>query len=385
MASSVVATRTAPPSVDRIDIVGASLAGLSAAEILRAEGFAGRMTLVGYEPLLSYDRPPLSKTVLSGWVPAESTTLPQTGDLDAQWLLGVPREDQPRFHVWADTLAHAIDPDPGQERTANQLQAFGELNSCMSGLIAERRAHPTDDLLSGLVVGDEPAGHVDDANLIITMTLLLVAGHETMVNLITNSMLTVLRYSAELERLRDQPEVAPRLVEEVLRYEPPVQFTVRYALADITLAGVTIPQGAGIYVLLAAGNRDPCSFSDPDRALTPAVPTTNIAISLDAPTSVWALPWRAFRRRLRSRRRHIGWSTHAWSPTRPLTDRMPCCAVPATCPSPSTGWRTDCPSRIGHCPVPAGTRIAKRERDDAVTRNQGPNRGAVARGHGGRR
>jgi cytochrome P450 len=180
-------------------------------------------------------------------------------------LLGVPREDVPRFQVWADTLAHSVDPDPGQQRTGDQMRAFSELGSYMIGLIAERRVHPTSDLLSALAVGDDPAGRMDDANLIITMILLLIAGHETTVTLIANSMLTLLRYPGELERLRDHPDGVPRLVEEVLRYEPPVQFTVRFALADITLAGVTIPRGAGIYVLLAAGNRDPRFCSAPDR------------------------------------------------------------------------------------------------------------------------
>jgi cytochrome P450 len=180
-------------------------------------------------------------------------------------LLGVPREDEQRFHVWADTLAHSLDPDPGEEMTADATVAFRELAAYMSGLIAERRAHPKDDLLSGLAVGNDPAGRMDDANLVTTLVLLLIAGHETTVNLITNGMLTLLRYPGELEGLREHPERVPRVVEEVLRYDPPVQFTVRFALADITLAGVTIPKGAGMRLLLAAGNRDPHFFSAPDR------------------------------------------------------------------------------------------------------------------------
>jgi cytochrome P450 len=180
-------------------------------------------------------------------------------------LLGVPREDAPRFQGWADTLAHSVDPDPGQERTEDQMRAFTGLGSYMGGLLAERRTHPQDDLLSGLAVGNDPAGHMDDGNLVINMILLLIAGHETTINWITNGMLTLLRHPEVLERLRVHPESVPGLVEEILRYEPSVQFTVRYALADIPLAGVTIPKGAGIYLLLAAGNRDPQFFSTPDR------------------------------------------------------------------------------------------------------------------------
>ena len=180
-------------------------------------------------------------------------------------LLGVPREDEPRFHTWADTLAHSVDPDPGQETTQAAVFAAMELRNYMQALITERRAHPTDDLLSGLATGDDSAGRMDDANLVVTMVLLLIAGHETTVNLITNGMLTLLRYPAERERLRDDPGRAAIVIEELLRYEPPVQFVNRFALANIEIAGVTIPQGSGIRLMLAAGNRDPRRFGDPDR------------------------------------------------------------------------------------------------------------------------
>jgi cytochrome P450 len=178
-------------------------------------------------------------------------------------LLGVPREDESRFHAWADTLAHSIDPDPGEETSLGAMQAAQALASYMRGLIAARRAQPTDDLLSGLAAGDE-ADRMDDANLVITMILLLIAGHETTVNLITNGALTLIRSPTELERLRDHPERIPIVVEEVLRYEPPVQFVTRFALADIAIDGATIPRGSGIRLMLAAGNRDPGRFHDPD-------------------------------------------------------------------------------------------------------------------------
>jgi cytochrome P450 len=178
-------------------------------------------------------------------------------------LLGVPREDESRFHAWADTLAHSIDPDPGEETSLGAMQAAQALASYMRELIAARRAQPTDDLLSGLAAGDE-ADRMDDADLVITMILLLIAGHETTVNLITNGTLTLLRNPTQLERLRDQPQRIPIVVEEVLRYEPPVQFVTRFALTDIAIDGATIPRGSGIRLMLAAGNRDPRRFRDPD-------------------------------------------------------------------------------------------------------------------------
>jgi cytochrome P450 len=180
-------------------------------------------------------------------------------------LLGVPREDEQRFHVWADVLAHNLDPDPGQETITGVAAAQQELAAYIGDLVATRRAHPTDDLLSELAVGDDPSGRLADPDLIATMILLLIAGHETTVNLVTNGVLTLLRHPTELDRLRRDPGRAVHVVEELLRYEPPVQFAARYALADIELAGATIPEGAGIRLMLAAGNRDPRAVPEPDR------------------------------------------------------------------------------------------------------------------------
>jgi cytochrome P450 len=180
-------------------------------------------------------------------------------------LLGVPREDEQRFHVWADVLAHNLDPDPGEETISGVTAAQQELSAYIGDLVAARRAQPTDDLLSELAVGDDPAGRLDDPDLVATMVLLLIAGHETTVNLITNGVLTLLRHPTELDRLRRDPVRAVHVVEELLRYEPPVQFAARYALTDIDLAGATIPQGAGIRLMLAAGNRDPRAVPGPDR------------------------------------------------------------------------------------------------------------------------
>lgn len=183
-------------------------------------------------------------------------------------LLGVPREDEKRFHVWMDTLTNGLDPalakDPGISR------AFEEVAQYMRQLIAERRANPRDDMMTGLALGTGPAGRMEDETLVSSMILLLLAGHETTVNLLGNSMLTLLRHPQELQKLREHPERVPLVIEEVLRYEPPVQFTQRFALADITVRGCTIPQGSRIRLMLAAGNRDPQRFAhpnefDPDR------------------------------------------------------------------------------------------------------------------------
>lgn len=104
------------------------------------------------------------------------------------------------------------------------------------------------------------------ADLVATAILLLVAGHETTVNLITNTTLTLLRHPDVLERFRNEPNLTVPLVEEVLRFEPPVQFVpINVTLADIDIDGVTIPKGSPVWLMIAAANRDPNRFEDPDR------------------------------------------------------------------------------------------------------------------------
>ncbi|NIY66654.1 cytochrome P450 [Streptomyces malaysiensis] len=188
-------------------------------------------------------------------------------------LLGVPREDEPRFHAWADTVAAGLDPDPdadededAAERRRVSRQARTELAAYLSELIEERRRAPGDDMLSALVGWEGPEGRMSRMELLSTAALLLVAGHETTVNLITNGMLTLLRNPEVLARLRNDPHLVVPLVEELLRFDPPVQMLPRRTpLSEIDIAGVTIPRGASVWLLLASGNRDPQRFLDPDR------------------------------------------------------------------------------------------------------------------------
>jgi len=135
-------------------------------------------------------------------------------------LLGVPREDEQRFHEWADTLAGALDPGQtaGEEDVRRLNAAAKQIREYMINLIAQLRAHPADNLLSGLLTGSDADGQMSDRDLVSTAVLLLIAGHETTVNLITNSMLTLLRHPEAFEQLRQNPDFVFGLVEEVLRY-----------------------------------------------------------------------------------------------------------------------------------------------------------------------
>jgi len=175
--------------------------------------------------------------------------------------LGVPHEDEPRFHPWAQAIITQLDPRPGQQDTAER--ALVEMNEYLSGLIERYHAAPGPGLLSGLANEEGMA----TGDVVATARLLLIAGHETTVNLTANGMLTLLRHPDVLDRLRGDPDLAIPVVEELLRYEPPVQLIPGFnvALDDIEVAGTTIPKGARIVLALAAANRDPDRFPDPDR------------------------------------------------------------------------------------------------------------------------
>ncbi|MFK0109874.1 cytochrome P450 [Streptomyces sp. NPDC091217] len=175
-------------------------------------------------------------------------------------VLGVPREDEPRFHGWADALASTLDPQSDDTAQQKGQQARQDLGAYLADLIETKRRHPGPGILSALAPDMTPA------DLEATAVLLLVAGHETTVNAITNTTLTLLRHPDVLQRFQKQPELAVPLIEEVLRYEPPVQFVPwTTALADIDVAGTTIPKGSPVWLMLAAANRDPKRFIDPDR------------------------------------------------------------------------------------------------------------------------
>ncbi|MFF1739009.1 cytochrome P450 [Streptomyces mirabilis] len=184
-------------------------------------------------------------------------------------LLGVPREDEPRFHVWVNAIIDSIDYNPKtdpQEKLDNGVQATKSLRQYLGGLLEQRHGHPGDDLLTRLANDDGPDGRMTDAEIVSTANLLLIAGHETTVNLITNGMLTLLRRPEVLRRLRAEPDLVVPLVEELLRYEPPVHIIPwRAAYSDISVGDTVIPKGSKIMLMLASGSRDPNRFHDPDR------------------------------------------------------------------------------------------------------------------------
>ncbi|MFC4999491.1 cytochrome P450 [Dactylosporangium cerinum] len=180
-------------------------------------------------------------------------------------LLGVPVEDEPRFHAWADAIVEGIGPQASPEAHLHAGDASAEMGRYFAALLDAHQQMPGGDLLSAIVTDDRTRNAMSRAELLTTASLLLVAGHETTVNLITNGMLTLLRYPELLDRIRREPDFVIPIVEELLRYEPPVHMLVRKALDDIDIADTTIAAGATIRLVLASGSRDPDHVRDPDR------------------------------------------------------------------------------------------------------------------------
>jgi cytochrome P450 len=183
-------------------------------------------------------------------------------------MLGVPVQDHERFKAWGLDIARGLDAimlPPDSEVGQRSVSGRRALAEYFRELIAERRAAPRDDMLSALIAAEEAGDKLNEEELLATCILLLVAGHETTVNLIGNGTLALLRHPAELRKLRDHPGLIGSAVEELLRFDGPVQRTARIPSEDITIGGQTIGKGELVMPFLGAADRDPAQFPDPDR------------------------------------------------------------------------------------------------------------------------
>lgn len=180
-------------------------------------------------------------------------------------LLGVPASDRGDFKRWSDDFVPFIDGsirDQGLQRAAKAASAMSRY---FDEFIEERRKEPRDDLMSALVAAEAQGDVLSRDELIATAILLLAAGHETTTNLIGNGVLALLHHRDELERLRANPALAKSAVEELLRFDAPVQLTSRLPSEDIEVAGQRLESGVEVNVVLGAANRDPAQFAEPDR------------------------------------------------------------------------------------------------------------------------
>jgi pimeloyl-[acyl-carrier protein] synthase len=183
-------------------------------------------------------------------------------------MLGVPVEDHERFRGWSLDLARGLDATllgAGSEVAHRAHASRQSLSQYFRELIAERRDTPRADLLSALIAAEEAGDKLSEHELLATCILILVAGHETTVNLLGNGTLALLRHPGELRRLRENPGMIGGAVEELLRYDGPVQRTARVPSTDAVIAGHKIEAGEMVMPFIGAADRDPAHFSDPDR------------------------------------------------------------------------------------------------------------------------
>jgi cytochrome P450 len=195
-------------------------------------------------------------------------------------MLGVPVEDRHKFHRWSSTIVTSNPSGWGMLKAIPNAIAFMRY---IRKLIATRRANPQDDLISALVQAEEAGDQLSEDELLAMIFILLVAGHETTVNLIGNGMLALLEHPDQLEKLRDDPTLIKPAVEELLRYSSPVETaTERYAREEITIAGVTIPRGALVFAVIASANRDERQFANPDTLDITRQPNKHLAFGQGA-------------------------------------------------------------------------------------------------------
>lgn len=198
-------------------------------------------------------------------------------------LLGVPTEDRALFEGWSEALGRGLDPDfmLTPEEIANRERARAEFDGYFAALADRRRVEPGEDLVSALVAVEESGDNLSKSELVSTCRLLLSAGYLSTAHLIGNGMLALLRHPDQLAWLRANPDQITGAVEEMLRYDSPVQIAgMRTALADTEVGEQQIPAGSAVMVLVGAANHDPSAFDDPDRFDVTRKPERNLGFGL---------------------------------------------------------------------------------------------------------
>ncbi len=179
-------------------------------------------------------------------------------------MLGVPSQDWEQFHRWSSALVVTLDPVMSDEVLGPANEAALAFADYFTGLLTDRRAHPRDDLLTAMIAAEDRGERLTEQELLAMCILLLIAGHETTVNLIGNGMLALLRHRDQLERLTTNPSLIRSATEEFLRYDSPVQFLGRTLMEDIEIGGRHIRKGEQVVPVIGAANRDPEQYSEPD-------------------------------------------------------------------------------------------------------------------------
>lgn len=178
-------------------------------------------------------------------------------------MLGIPAEDRDKFNVWSNDIALAVEPILSGEEIVRVERASDEIIEYFEGIIEQRRRESRDDMLSALLAAEEEGDRLSHDELLGTLMLLLVAGNETTRSLIGNGMLALLKNPEQLQRLRDSPDLLDSSIDEMLRYDSPVQFIIRVVMEDVEFKGKRFRAGQKVIILVGAANRDPTVFADP--------------------------------------------------------------------------------------------------------------------------
>jgi cytochrome P450 len=192
-------------------------------------------------------------------------------------MLGVPREDHVQVKAWASALGGIADLDPNPEVLARALQALEAFRDYVGRLIATHQRQPGDDLLGALVTVEEAGDRISPDELVAICQVLLIAGHETTTCLLGNAVQLLLAHPDVLEAVRQTPPLLPGFIEEVLRYDSPVQVRTRLATQELPLGGQRVAAGQAVLLLVGAANRDPRMFRDPDQVDIQRTPNHHLA------------------------------------------------------------------------------------------------------------
>lgn len=192
-------------------------------------------------------------------------------------MFDVPEPDYPRFQAWSNAFAKTLDFTDDSSIYLAATKAAAEFKIYIQELVAERKANLGQDLLSALIEAREADDSLSESELFATCTLLLTAGHETTINLIGNGTLALLRNPEQMTMLRENPGLMKTAVEELLRYDSPVQATSRIAYEPLEIDGHSLPYRSQINFLLGAANRDPARFENPNQLDITRQPNPHIA------------------------------------------------------------------------------------------------------------
>lgn len=192
-------------------------------------------------------------------------------------LLGVPETDRDLFRKWTIELIPTIDFTRSSSVLVNGNDTILDFMKYFKELIEKRKQDPQQDFISKLVKEEQDGDKLSEEELLAACILLVIAGHETTVNLISNSILTLENHPEQLVLLRENPHLIEGAIEEVLRFESPTQLTARVAKERVEVDGITIEQGEQVYILLGAANRDPKQFKDPNLFDITRVPNPHLA------------------------------------------------------------------------------------------------------------